>query len=71
MFMLTLRVEDEEVVFGILKAMRHSLDKDDTCFNMDAIDTETSIGLQDMKNRDTLEACIIQENEMVNLNPTM
>ena len=40
---LVLRVEDEEVIFKIFDAMKHSLEQDDTCYFLDNLNIIVSV----------------------------
>ncbi|XP_039113820.1 uncharacterized protein LOC120249368 [Dioscorea cayenensis subsp. rotundata] len=51
---MVLRVGDEEVVFKLKDAMRHSMDGDDTCYALDVIDGCVSDFVQDTWMKDDL-----------------
>ncbi|CAK7338637.1 unnamed protein product, partial [Dovyalis caffra] len=60
---LVLRVGDEKVTFLISKSMRHSLEHDDKCYFIDAIDTTALESMREIIYDDRLKLCMIQGEE--------
>ena len=60
---LVLRVGEEEVIFKISDALRHSLEQNDTCYFHDDFDITVFGSVQEVVDFDPLKACILQAKE--------
>ncbi|KAK1429674.1 hypothetical protein QVD17_11888 [Tagetes erecta] len=61
---LTLRVDEEEVVFSIEKSMKHTQNNDDTLYFIDSIDYHVDHYLQEMLGHDSLDTQLLEGEEL-------
>ena len=60
---LVLKVRNEEVIFKISDAMRHSLEQDNTCYFFDDLYIIVSSTMQEFMHNDPFELCLVQAKE--------
>ena len=61
--MLILRINDENVIFDMFKAIQHP-SNNETCFMIDAIDHIMDEDFQICRYKDPLKRCIVEANDL-------